>query len=287
MKTPFRIVCALVAAVLTGLPALAHADDAAGVAAFRQGRFAEAYQAWSASAAAGDGRAARFIGVMYDTGEGVLQNRDRALAWYRRAADLGDPVGMFNVAVLYDSGNGLPRDAAEAARWYSRAARLHDGRAEYDLALMYSAGDGVARDPAEARRLFAASARDGISAGAQRVSNRMRVGQAQRTHDAEDVAFIAAQRALLSRDPQQTAAAATLFHVAALRGGPAAALAQYDLAWCYEMGVGTSPDREQAYRWYLHAAAQTSDPALRELAESSALDLHASIQAKIGADRVR
>lgn len=288
MKNAVRIARATFAAsTLLCLSAAAHADDATGIVSFRQGRFAEAYQTWHAAFEAGDGRAARLIGVMYDAGEGVTQNRERALDWYRRAAELGDPAGMLNVAILYDSGNGLPRNRVEAARWYSRAARLHEGRAEYDLALMYTDGDGVARDPVEARRLFAAAARDGISAGAVRISNRIRVTRAEPAPDAVDVAFVAAQRALLSRDPQQTADAANLFRVAAHGTGPAAALAQYDLAWCYENGIGTSPDRGQAYRWYLRAAAQTDDPGLRAMSEAGALALHTSVQMQMATLRSR
>lgn len=274
MRPPFLLVGLALFTLLRFGVGTACADDAAGLAAFRNGAFAEAYQAWSAAAQAGDARAARFLGVMYDTGEGVRQDPVEALQWYRRAADLGDRVGMFNVAVSCDAGTAGRQDKAEAAQWYARAAARHHGRAEYNLALMYEAGDGVRRSHVKAIRLFTAAERDGISAAASHLpaQGRVTVGAPPPVEDTE---FLQAQRALLSRDPQETATAITLFRQIAAGGGAAAPMARYDLGWCYENGVGVGADRDQAYILYLQAARQTDDPGLRALAQSTALGLHA------------
>ena len=280
--------------VLVGIPLLfcfaapARADTSAGVAAglldFRNGRMAEAYQAFNAAAVAGDARAARFLGVMYDTGEGVRQDAAEAVEWYRRAASLGDPAAMFNVGVSYDSGNGVPRDHRTAAAWYGRAAALHHGRAEYNLALMYRSGDGVPRSPGKASRLFRAAAGDGVEAARSFLPRAASSGAAPVTvrgtvtHGVagEDVALLQAQRALLSRQPQEAATAAALFRQAADAGGPGAALAMYDLAWCYENGIGLPADRSRAYALYIRAAAVTDDRGIRDLAETGAVALRAS-----------
>ena len=266
------------AAVTMAASITARADDRSGIAAFRSGAFAEAYQTWRTAADAGDGAAARFIGVMYDAGEGVPQDQRQALQWYRRGADLGDRVAMFNVAVLYDAGRGVARDHAQATQWYARAARLHEGRAEYNLALMAAAGDGMPRNPGLARRLFADAARDGISAAAARVPAAMPPRRAVGRPDPAEATFAEAQQALLSRDAAAKATAVSLFRRAAEGQGPAASMAQYDLAWCTENGIGTTQDREQAYRLYLRAAAGTGDTNLRQLAEAGALHLRTQVQ---------
>ncbi len=276
MKT--RILAAVLLAA--GFAASARADVRSGLADFRQGRFAEAYQALTAAAIAGDPLAARYVGVMYDTGEGVRQDQREAVEWYRRAAALGDPIAMFNVAVSYDSGIGVARNHRQAARWYRRGAALHDSRAEYNLALMYRSGDGVPRSAAEAERLFQAAARDGATAG---VDNRPKppaeTVRGVVTHSAhvpdDDTAFLQAQRALLSRQPQETANAVVLFRQAAAAGGPASAPALYDLGWCYENGMGVTADAARAYALYVRAAAVTDDQSLRALAESGAVALRA------------
>ncbi len=250
----------------------AHADardDAAGLAAFRTGAFAEAYQDWTSSAQTGDPRAARLVGGLYDTGEGVHQDRAEALRWYKRAAALGDAAAMFNIAVSYDSGTGATQDRAEAARWYARAAALHHGRAEYNLALMDESGDGVRRNPEAARRLFQAAARDGIGAAAAHIPPAQHVA-VRSTPAGEDTTFFQAQRDLLSRTPQDAASAVALFRQAASRNDAAAPMAQYDLAWCYENGIGVAVDRRQAHALYVGAAAATREASLHDLADSGA-----------------
>ena len=251
----------------------ASADDAAdseGIALFRSGRFAEANRDWIQAVQAGDGRAARLLGVMYDSGEGVPQDRRQALYWYQRAAELGDAGGMFNVAVSYDSGTGVSRDSVAAAHWYARAAARHFGRAEYNLALMYEAGDGIRRDPAAASRLFRAAMGDGIAAARGHLPVTREVTLRLPPPD-DDALFLNAQRALLSRTPEDAARAAALFRQAATRDDAAGQMAAYDLAWCYENGIGVPVDHLEAYSLYVHVAADARDPALRSLAEAGAL----------------
>ncbi len=255
------------------------ASDAQGIALFRSGRFAEAYRDWVQAAVAGDGRAARFVGVMYDSGEGVPQDRSQSLYWYERAAELGDAVGMFNVAVSYDSGTGVPRDGLAAAHWYARAAARHFGRAEYNLGLMYEAGDGVRRDPAAASRLFRAAAGDGIAAARGHLPVTREVTLRLPPPD-DDALFRDAQRALLARTPEDAARAAALFRQAAAQDDAAGQMAAYDLAWCYENGVGVAADRSKAYALYLHVATNTTDPALRSLAEAGALGVRDPARAR-------
>ena len=252
--------------------------DGQGIALFRSGRFAEAYRGWILAAEAGDGRAARFLGVMYDSGEGVPQDRKQAMYWYQRAARLGDAGGMFNMAVSYDAGIGVPQDHVAAAQWYARAAARHFGRAEYNLALMYEDGDGVRRDPAAAQRLFRDAAGDGIEAARTHLPVRREV--TLRPPPSDDALFRDAQRALLSRKPEDAARAAALFRQAAARDDVAGQMSAYDLAWCYENGIGVTADRSEAYALYVHVAAKAQDPALRSLAEAGALGVRDPVRAR-------
>ncbi len=54
---------------------------------------------------AGDPRAMRMLGVMYYYGLNVRQDRDKGLAWYRRAAEQGDPAAREDLAKLQPAGN--------------------------------------------------------------------------------------------------------------------------------------------------------------------------------------
>ena len=57
-------------------------------------------------AQAGDSSAMRMLGVMYYYGLNVRQDRDKGLAWYRRAAAQGDPAAREDLAKLQPAGSG-------------------------------------------------------------------------------------------------------------------------------------------------------------------------------------
>jgi hypothetical protein len=62
-------------------------EDAA--TAYQRGDYGIAFRLWRPLAEQGDARAQAELGRMYDTGEGVAQNRVQAANWYRKAADQG------------------------------------------------------------------------------------------------------------------------------------------------------------------------------------------------------
>jgi TPR repeat protein len=244
-------------------------DVARGLADFRDGKFAEAFTDWWHADAAGDPRGALYLGVLYDSGQGVAQDYRGAMAWYRRAAALGSATGAFNVAVLYDAGLGVPRDRAQAAEWYRRAASRHFGRAEYDLALLYEIGAGVTPNRRDAIALFRRAAGDGVVAARSHLAA---MGQhvaftGPTPQDSALQEFQQAQRVLVDRGAADAAQAAILFGRAADARNP---LAEYDLGYCYEHGLGVLPDPARAYGLYRRAAADAANPALRSIAQSGA-----------------
>jgi len=225
-----------------------------------------------AEADAGDAGAALKLGLMYDTGHGVSQNESKALTWYRRAAEAGNVDAMFNVGALYDSGRLGTADRTKAVHWYKMAAKHGLGRAEYDLALMYQDGDGVKKDKAQAMHYFAAAARHGIEAARRRMASvervpteRVTVSQMPGQAAGGSAAFGRAQALLLDRGlPAGGAKATQLLAEAAARGD---ALAEYDLGYCYENGIGRPVDKAKAYAWYERAAA-TNGTAVKKAAAS-------------------
>lgn len=54
------------------------------------------------------------LGYMYDFGQGVPQNYQKAKQWYEEAAALGNPGAMRNVGILYEDSRGVPRDYGQA-----------------------------------------------------------------------------------------------------------------------------------------------------------------------------
>ncbi len=249
------------------------ADTSDGLIDFQQGRFAEAQAEWRVAAAAGDADAALFLGVAYDVGQGAPENPAQAADWYARAAGFGSVPAMFNLGVLYDIGRGVDHEPAQAAEWYERAARQGYARAEYNLALMYEDGSGIPRDRKRAQYWFWRAAGHGVTAARSHLAGYASPPKSALPRRAESPAlesFQQAQLALLSRKPEDISRAAALFRIAAEHDNP---LAAYDLAYCYENGIGVPRNVDEALRWYRQAASRAHDDGLRSIASNSAATL--------------
>jgi TPR repeat protein len=261
------------ALALLVLAAAAPSEVAAGLAEFRQGLFAEAFRDWDAASQAGDARGALYIGVLYDTGLGGAQDFAKAMAWYKQAALGGSAVGAFNAGVLYDAGLGVPKNPQEAAHWYALAAQRGFARAQYNLALLYESGTGVAKNRQKAISLFKSAAARGVTASRAHLSA---LGVAAPAPTAGVQAnpmadFQQAQHMIASRSTDEVAKAAAVFRQSAEKHD---ALAEYDLGYCYERGLGVPPDSTQALLWYGRAVADSKDAAIKSAAQSSIDYLH-------------
>ncbi|MEP6933430.1 MAG: SEL1-like repeat protein [Nitrospirota bacterium] len=111
----------------------------------------------------GDAASQFNLGLMYDTGEGVTQDYQEAVRWYRLAAAQGHANAQFNLAVMYAHGYGVVQDYQEAIRLYQALAEQGEADAQTNLASMYAHGQGVAHDYQEAARWFQLAAEQGNS----------------------------------------------------------------------------------------------------------------------------
>ncbi|MBT3516725.1 MAG: hypothetical protein HN465_04000 [Nitrospina sp.] len=78
------------------------------------------------------------LGMMFESGQGVLQNFDEAIKWYQLAASQGlikaqEKLNLlinkaaaaqvnFGLGVAFENGQGVPQDIMEAIRWYQLSA---------------------------------------------------------------------------------------------------------------------------------------------------------------------
>jgi PQQ-dependent catabolism-associated CXXCW motif protein len=97
--------------------------------------------AWYRKAAdLGNAPAMFHLGVAYENAKGVKEDWPQSVVWYRKAADLGNAQGMSFLGYALEYGRGVARDDTEAAQWYRRAADLGDRDANYELGQMYRNG---------------------------------------------------------------------------------------------------------------------------------------------------
>ena len=86
------------------------------------------------------------VGYAYQKGEGVKDDRNQAVAWYRKAALQGNRVGQYNLGVMYEFGAGVEKNLEESKQWYRKAAEQDHRNAQYKLGIVYEEGKGTKKD---------------------------------------------------------------------------------------------------------------------------------------------
>ena len=67
------------------------------------------------------------LGLAYEKGQGVPQNYQEAVQWYRLAAAQGNQSAQINLAVMYTHGTGVRQDFVRAHAWFTLAAAVSSG----------------------------------------------------------------------------------------------------------------------------------------------------------------
>jgi hypothetical protein len=57
------------------------------------------------------------------SGRGVPQSDAQAVAWYRKAAELGNAGGERALGLMYLEGRGVPQNLNEASKWLKLVAQ--------------------------------------------------------------------------------------------------------------------------------------------------------------------
>ena len=153
---------------------------------------------------------------------------------YRRAAEMGDPKGMYKLAVCYywEQG-GLTMDETKAMEWYQKAAEAGDATAMSDLGYAYEYGHGgLTKDEAKAVEWYQKAAEAGDVTAMCSLRYAYKYGQGGLTKDE---------------------AKAVEWYQKAAEAGYTTAM--YDLGYGYEYGKGgLTKDEAKAVQWYQKAA---------------------------------
>ena len=65
--------------------------------------------------------------MAYDKGQGVPQDYQEAVKWYRLAAAQGNEFAQVNLGVMYAVGRGVGQDFVRAHMWFNLAAAALSG----------------------------------------------------------------------------------------------------------------------------------------------------------------
>jgi TPR repeat protein len=63
------------------------------------------------------------LGACYELGEGVAQDYSKAVVWYTKGAEMGDPIAMFDLAQCYAAGRGVASNESLCLQLVRASAR--------------------------------------------------------------------------------------------------------------------------------------------------------------------
>lgn len=172
------------------------------------------------------------LGQMYELGCGVEKNDERAVHWFRKAAEQGNADGQSWLGLMYRCGIGVPQNGEQAVYWFHKVAEQGNADGLVNIGLLYKHGDGVPQNGEQAMYWFHKAAEQGKAVALVHIGEMYFSGKAVEQSDEKGVYW---------------------FRKAAERGD---ADGQYELGILYAEGRGVAQDYKEAMKWYRLAAEQ-------------------------------
>ncbi|KAG2158020.1 uncharacterized protein EDB93DRAFT_740529 [Suillus bovinus] len=228
------------------------------------------------------------VAVCNEIGAGTRRDPQRASAFYRKAASLGDTAAMYKLGMILLLGSlGEQKNPREAINWLKRAAEQADEEnphALHELAMLHEMPNSqlVIHDPAYAKSLYEQAARLGYTQSQYKLGQCYEYGtltcpvdprrsiawytKAAEKGDAEaELAlsgwYLTGSEGVLKQSDSE----AYLWARKAANKG--LSKAEYAVGYYAEVGIGIKQDVEFAKRWYMRAAAQGNKRAMNRLTE--------------------
>lgn len=226
--------------------------------------------------------------VCYEVGAGTKRDKNHAIQFYRKAANLGDNVAMYKLGMILLKGFlSQPKNPREGISWLKRASQEADEdhpHALHELGLAFEKEGipSVIPDLNYARELFTQAAQYGYAPSQFKlglayengflncpVDPRRSIAWYSKAAEQGDVEaefalsgwYLTGAEGVL---PQSDNEAYLWARKAADRGN---AKAEYAVGYYTETGTGVRQNLDEAKRWYMRAAAQNYRRAMQRLTE--------------------
>jgi uncharacterized protein len=108
--------------------------------------FAAAHTIYLTLANQNDAKACYNLGLMYHDGDGVAQNIDEAVEWYKKSAALNYKEAQYMLATLVFRREINTISYADAVHYYQQAAELGHVKSQLNLGMLYYRGDVIQQD---------------------------------------------------------------------------------------------------------------------------------------------
>ncbi|MBR4674643.1 MAG: sel1 repeat family protein [Victivallales bacterium] len=94
------------------------------------------------------------IGLIYEAGQGGIDNPELAAKWFKKAAKQNHEVALLHLGVFYMEGKGVKKDLEKAVKYLRKASKKYPD-AGYVLGTIYEFGrDDIQPDAAEAEKWY-------------------------------------------------------------------------------------------------------------------------------------
>lgn len=118
----------------------------------------EAKKQFLLSGKLGHGPAYFELGIMYSKGKGpISKDARKAKMYYQKGCELNDNSSRLNLGCMYDEGNGVRQNQEKARQLFEEAAINGDVDALFNLAIMYENGESVPVDITKAMKYYCIS----------------------------------------------------------------------------------------------------------------------------------
>jgi TPR repeat protein len=239
-----------------------------GRALARAGNKVEAFDVYRQAADMGYAAALYAVADLYESGDGVERDYDKALSGFQRAASAGMLNAEVRIGRMHADGHGVPQNFSIARELYMHAAKAGSGFGLVSLGYMFENGQGVERDAAQALNFYRQAAEagwpdalaaigyahehgNGVEPNPKEAANFYRLAyEAGSITGANNLGWAYGNGIGVDKDEKE---ALRLYRLAADLDEPAA---QNNLGWAYENGLGVDPDLKEAARWYQRAVDQ-------------------------------
>ncbi|MCP4182552.1 MAG: sel1 repeat family protein [Hyphomicrobiales bacterium] len=246
----------------TGKPDLAYG-------AYQRGYYLTAFNHALPRAKLGDPAAQLLIGVLYEKGLGIKQNRKEAAHWYKFAAENGSKEAQFSYALKLLEGVHVTKDKKTARELLKKAADAGHSVAQFNYAQMIVDERPTSQGIKLALSYYEKAAASGVANAYLAIAQILTRGYGTVTPNEKTARDMLIKGALNNVENAQIKLAIWLangrggekdldgalawFRIAALRGN---VIAQNRLARMYALGIGGKVRPDEAAKWYVLSRRQ-------------------------------
>ena len=201
------------------------------------------------------------LSYCYFYGKGVPEDLTAAAEWDKKAALQGSPAAQYYYAIALDMGNGVETNHVEADKWFKKAADQGYANAQYVMGNICLNDNNL--DDAE--NWYKKAAAQG-NTDAQRALDELLAEMPSQ----EDIDGSPLRDALLALKQEDYKKALRLLRDLSNNGDPEA---QFELAKCYQDGLGVKKNTSVAASWLNKSAESGYLPALFALGQRNELGI--------------